>query len=97
MLSWSVRQLAQQCAISESTIRRIEADFDVPQKVQLETLIKLKTFFEGRGFRFFWDDGGPGLQWRRGAERRSGVDRRGGGSLNDLETQSTGDGAGIRA
>ena len=79
MLMWSVRQLALQCSISESSIRRIEAAFDVPEKVSLETLLSLKEFYEGRGFRFFGDDDGLGVQWRR-SERRSGADRRGSGS-----------------
>lgn len=87
-LAWSVRQLAQKCSISESSIRRIEAEFGVPEKVSLETLLSLKEFYEGRGFRFFRDDGGPGVQWRR-RDRRTGADRRGGGS-GDVEAARLG-------
>lgn len=84
MLAWSVRQLAQKCDISDSSIRRIEASFDVPEKVSLETLLRLKEFYEGRGFRFFRDDAGPGVQWRR-KERRTSRDRRGSGDGGPIE------------
>jgi transcriptional regulator with XRE-family HTH domain len=77
MLSWSVRQLAQASGISDSSIRRIEASFGVPDTVTLDLLDKLLKFFEGRGFKFAWDENdGPGVFWRRQVERRSGSDRR---------------------
>lgn len=93
MLAWSVRRLAQQSEISDSSIRRIEASFDVPEKVSLDTLTRLKEFYESRGFRFFRDESGPGVQWRR-TERRS-VDRRGGGSGN-VKTRGRGNGVELR-
>lgn len=92
MLAWSVRRLAQQCEISDSSIRRIEASFDVPE-VSLDTLTKLKEFYESRGFRFFRDESGPGVQWRRSS--RSSIDRRGGGSGN-VKTRSRGNGVELR-
>jgi uncharacterized membrane protein len=75
-----VRQLAQQCAISESTIRRIEAAYDKPEKVQLETIIKLHEFYVSRGFSFFHDERGIAVAWRRNDRRASSGERRGGGS-----------------
>jgi transcriptional regulator with XRE-family HTH domain len=70
MLTWSVRQLAHHSGISDSSIRRIESVFGVPDNVTLDLLEKLQTYFEGRGFRFMWhDEFGSGLYWRR-AERR---------------------------
>lgn len=85
MLTWSVRQLAQQSGISDSSIRRIEAAFGEPEKVSLDILAKLREFYEGRGFRFIWDDThGPGVQWRR-KERRSARDRRGSGDGGPVE------------
>ena len=82
MLNWSVRQLAQHSEISESTIRRIEEAFGVPEKVSLDTLMRLQEYFERRGFRFIWDEiYGPGLQWRRTERRTGGERRKGGGKL----------------
>jgi hypothetical protein len=76
MLTWSVRQLAHHSHISDSSIRRIESVFGVPDNVTLDLLEKLQTYFEGRGFMFVWDDHkGAGVFWRR-AERRKGGDRR---------------------
>jgi transcriptional regulator with XRE-family HTH domain len=40
MLMWSVRQLAQQSGISDSSIRRIEAAFGVPENVTLDLLMR---------------------------------------------------------
>ena len=73
MLAWSVRQLAEHSSISESSIRRIEAAFGVPENpVTLDLLVRLQTYFEGRGFKFEWRaDDGPGVFWRR-TERRRG-------------------------
>lgn len=88
MLMWSVRQLAQQCAISESSIRRIEAAFDHPEKVSFETLTKLHDFYVGRGFTFFRDERGAAVAWRR-QDRRTGNDRRDGGS-GEIETRAAG-------
>lgn len=83
MLMWSVRQLAEHSGISDSSIRRIEASFGVPENVTLDLLVRLREFYEGRGFMFVWDENnGAGVFWKR-AERRRGRDRRGsgGGSL----------------
>jgi transcriptional regulator with XRE-family HTH domain len=80
MLGWSVRRLAKTSGISDSSIRRIESVFGVPDTVTLDLLDKLQKFFEGRGFKFAWDENdGPGVFWRRQVERRSGRDRRGSG------------------
>jgi transcriptional regulator with XRE-family HTH domain len=75
MLTWSVRQLAQHSGISDSSIRRIESMFGVPDNVTLDLLEKLQAYFESRGFKFVWDEtDGPGVYWRRGERRnrRSG-------------------------
>src|SRR4051812_44042651 len=75
MLMWSVRQLAQQSSISGSSIRRIEAAFGVPENVTLDLLMRIREFYEGKGFRFTFDDeDGPGVTWRRKERRRA--DRR---------------------
>jgi transcriptional regulator with XRE-family HTH domain len=73
-LGWSVRQLAQQSGISESSIRRIESEFGVPENVTLDMLTRLREFYEGKGFTFTFEPD-PGVTWRR-KERRKG-DRRG--------------------
>lgn len=83
MLDWSVRQLAAKSRISDSSIRRVEIGFGVPENVTLDLLVRLQTYFEGRGFLFIWDPA-PGVCWNRVAnragkqrERRNGVaDRR---------------------
>jgi len=81
MLMWSVRELAKRSGVSESSIRRIESEFGVPQKVSLDLLVRLREFYEVRGFRFIFDDDehGPGLQWKRKERRRGPPDRRGSG------------------
>lgn len=81
MLSWSVRQLAAKSKISDSSIRRIEIGFGIPENVTLDLRVKLQSYFESRGFKFTWsDDVGPGVSWNRypgkRVERRSGLDRR---------------------
>jgi transcriptional regulator with XRE-family HTH domain len=81
MLTWSVRQLAQQSGISESSIRRIESEFGVPENVTLDLLTRLREFYEGKGFTFTFEPD-PGVTWRR-KERRRG-DRRGPGG-GDME------------
>lgn len=80
MLMWSVRQLASQSGISESSIRRIESGFGIPENVTLDLLTRLREFYEGKGFTFTFEPD-PGVTWRR-KERRTG-DRRGssGGGL----------------
>lgn len=65
MLSWTIRQLCDQADISESSIRRVEAGFGVPENVSGDLLEKLQDFFEDRGFVFDWNDNnGPGVYWR---------------------------------
>jgi transcriptional regulator with XRE-family HTH domain len=91
MLMWSVRQLAQQSGISESSIRRIEAEFGVPENVTLDLLMRLREFYEGKGFRFTFDDeDGPGVTWRRKERRRcrSPRGRRIRGSLDHSQQRS---------
>ena len=76
MLTWSINHLAMKSKISESTIRRVESGFGAPEGVTLDMLEKLKTYFEGRGFVFVWDDqSGPGLYWGKSPARRT-TDRR---------------------
>lgn len=66
MLSWSVRQLAAKAKISDSSIRRIEVGFGVPENVTLDLRMKLQEYFVSRGFVFEWDDvRGPGVYYRR--------------------------------
>lgn len=70
MLNWSVRQLAARARISDSSIRRIEIGFGVPENVTLDLRVKLQEYFEGKGFKFKWDpDLGPGVFWNRQATR----------------------------
>lgn len=77
MLAWSINRLARSSEISESTIRRIEAGYGVPEGVTLDMLEKLKLYFEGRGFVFTWNDhSGPGLQWGKYPGRRASDRRR---------------------
>jgi transcriptional regulator with XRE-family HTH domain len=77
MLTWSVRQLASKAKISDSSIRRIEIGFGVPENVSLDLRVRLQEYFEGRGFHFTWSDHvGPGVSWNRYPGRRSGLDRR---------------------
>lgn len=84
MLDWSVRHLAKKSRISESSIRRIEVGFGVPENVSLDLRVRLQEYFEGRGFHFTWSDAiGPGVSYRRGGrvERRVGaLDRRSAGA-----------------
>ena len=76
MLMWSVRQLAAKSEISDSSIRRIEAAYGVPENVSYDLLVKLREFFEARGFHFIFDDPfGPGVQWLR-RDRRAERGRR---------------------
>ena len=87
MLYWSIDQLATKSGISESTIRRIESGFGVPQGVTLDMLEKMKAYFEGRGFKFLWDDhDGPGVQWRKMPGRRIGDRRRASGGFGSGPT-----------
>lgn len=61
VLGLSVASLAEECGVSESSIRRIEAGADVAIKVDL--ILKLQAFFEVRGFTFLWDGKEDGLRW----------------------------------
>lgn len=70
MLMWSVRELAERSGVSDSSIRRIEAGFGVPENVTLDMLVRLRDFFESRGFRFTFHDGCPGVEWRRDKQHR---------------------------
>jgi transcriptional regulator with XRE-family HTH domain len=80
MLMWSVRQLATASGISDSSIRRIESEFGVPENVSLDLLERLREFYEGKGFHFVFEDPhGPGIHWLRKERRRAANDRRGGG------------------
>jgi transcriptional regulator with XRE-family HTH domain len=78
MLMWSVRQLATASGISDSSIRRIESEFGVPENVSLDLLERLREFYEGKGFRFIFDPD-PGVAWHKKERRRNANDRRGGG------------------
>lgn len=82
MLDWSVRELAKRSKVSDSSIRRIEVGFGVPESVTLDLRVRLQEYFESRGFVFKWSEElGPGVFWNRGkrVERRIGAaDRRGG-------------------
>lgn len=62
MLRMSIRKLASQAEISESTIRRIEAATGVSTNVTVDTLFKLQRCFEEKGFAFSWVDG-PTVTW----------------------------------
>jgi transcriptional regulator with XRE-family HTH domain len=77
-LAWSVRQVAKASGISDSSIRRVESEFGVPESVTLDLLMRLREFYESKGFIFTFGDETPGVAWRR-KERRSGRDRRGPG------------------
>lgn len=81
MLSWSVRQLAQSSGLSASSIKRIEAEYGVPENVTLDLLSRLNEFFEEKGFRFFIDEAGPGVQWRRPEQARRSSRRNTGRNL----------------
>lgn len=81
-LAWSVRQVAKASGISDSSIRRIESEFGVPENVTLDLLMRLREFYEGKGFIFAFEPD-PGVTWRR-KERRRG-DRRGPGGGGLLE------------
>ncbi|WP_156436089.1 helix-turn-helix domain-containing protein [Bradyrhizobium pachyrhizi] len=84
ILAWSVRHLAEQSGISESSIKRIEATPGNPE-VSLDLLDKLQRFYEGRGFKFVHNEAdGYGVYWRS-SERRRGGDRRGSGGLQRAE------------
>jgi hypothetical protein len=84
MLDWSVRQLAAKARISDSSIRRIEVGFGVPENVSLDLRVRLQEYFESRGFTFTWSEhAGPGVSWNRTGrrERRVGaLDRRSAGA-----------------
>jgi len=75
MLDWSVQKLAEKSKISTSSIQRIETGFGVPANVTLDMLVKLRGYFESKGFTFTLNDTiGPGVSWKRHrgrAERRS--------------------------
>lgn len=65
---WSVQRLARASNISESSIRRIESGFGVSDNVTLDLLMRLRIYFESRGFTFVFDNElGPGVHWRYAA------------------------------
>lgn len=78
MMMRSVKQLAKESGISESSIRRIESVYGVPDMVTADLLLKLHAHFERRGFVFTWENEAPGVCWgaypgnRGKRERRSG-------------------------
>lgn len=79
MLDWSIRQLAERCKLSDSSIRRIEIGFGVPENVTVDLRVRLQEYYESRGFVFTWDERiGPGVSWNYAGkrERRSGTERR---------------------
>lgn len=59
VLDWSVRRLAQESGVSESSIRRIEAE-----PVTLDIRARLQKFYEGLGFGFWFADGAQGVGWQ---------------------------------
>lgn len=85
MLMWSVRETARRSGVSESSIRRIESDFGVPENVTLDLLVRLREFYESKGFVFIWDDDAPGVQWRKKERRRGPPDRRGSGGGGEMD------------
>lgn len=79
MLNWSVRELAKRSNVSDSSIRRMEEGFGVPENVSLDLRTKMQEYFEGRGFVFKWDEHlGIGIFWNRTGrrDRRMGTERR---------------------
>ncbi len=66
MLNWSVRTLAERAKVSDSSIRRIEVGYGVPESVTLDLRVRLQDFFEAKGFVFTWvSEHGPGVAWKR--------------------------------
>lgn len=61
MMMRSVRQLAKESGVSESSIRRIESVYGVPDGVSIDLLMKIHAHFERKGFKFTWDDNAPGV------------------------------------
>jgi hypothetical protein len=90
MIRMSVGKLATETQISESSIRRIESSWGVPEFVSLDLLVQLQRWFESRGFVFVFADHGPGVCWPdymtqgRKARRRRIV----GGSIGGSETRA---------
>lgn len=79
MLTWSVRQLASKSKISDSSIRRIEIGFGIPENVTLDLRVRLQSYFESRGFVFVWSDTlGVGVYWNRRPGRIAKQARRAG-------------------
>jgi transcriptional regulator with XRE-family HTH domain len=85
---WSVRQVAKASGISDSSIRRIESEFGVPEAVTLDLLMRLREFYEGKGFTFTFEPEAPGVTWHR-KERRKGERRGSGGGGGMLEAAAT--------
>lgn len=55
----------------------------MPENVTVDLLLRLREFYEGKGFTFLFEPD-PGVSWRR-KERRRG-DRRGGGGPVEAST-----------
>ncbi len=71
MLYVPVRTLAKRSGVSDSSIKRIETGFGVPENVSAELRDRLMKFFEGRGFVFTWSEEiGPGVSWNRRLRER---------------------------
>lgn len=87
-LAWSVRQVAKASGISDSSIRRIESEFGVPENVTLDLLVRLREFYQTKGFVFTFDDEMPGIAWRRKERRKGPPDRRGPGGSGPVEATS---------
>jgi hypothetical protein len=64
MMMKSVRQFAKESGVSDSSIRRVESTYGVPDNVTADLLLKLQAHLERKGFKFTWDDdGSPGVCW----------------------------------
>ena len=56
LLKWSVRQLSQQCGVSQSAISRSER-VDGPPPMQVRNLTTIRRIFEEHGIEFLGLDG----------------------------------------
>lgn len=65
MLRLSVQEMARECGVSDRTIKRIESQWGIPN-VQVDSLLRLAVYFQGRGITFIAEDGspeGPGVRY----------------------------------